>query len=116
MGASAGCSCCKASKLEAAKRHHGQAKSDQTSMRMGGRGDSVMMCDSLIETSTPCWIRTSDLRIRSPLLYPAELRGRVSAPNSSRRMRESQSHLAGNRPRIWADAAELCGLLSKNPS
>ena len=24
----------------------------------------------------PEWIRTSDLRIRSPLLYPAELRGR----------------------------------------
>ena len=25
----------------------------------------------------PGWIRTSDLRIRSPLLYPAELRGRA---------------------------------------
>ena len=28
-------------------------------------------------TSTPGWIRTTDLRIRSPLLYPAELRARV---------------------------------------
>ena len=27
--------------------------------------------------STPGWIRTTDLRIRSPLLYPAELRARV---------------------------------------
>lgn len=25
---------------------------------------------------TPSWIRTSDLRLRSPLLYPAELSGR----------------------------------------
>ncbi len=27
--------------------------------------------------NTPGWIRTSDLRIRSPLLYPAELRART---------------------------------------
>ncbi len=26
---------------------------------------------------TPSWVRTSDLRLRSPLLYPAELSGRV---------------------------------------
>ena len=29
----------------------------------------------LIRTSAPGWTRTSDLRIRSPLLYPAELQG-----------------------------------------
>ena len=28
--------------------------------------------------SAPGWIRTSDLRIRSPLLYPAELQGLAS--------------------------------------
>ncbi len=28
------------------------------------------------DPSAPGWIRTNDLRIRSPLLYPAELRGR----------------------------------------
>jgi hypothetical protein len=28
-------------------------------------------------SSAPGWIRTSDLRIRSPLLYPAELQGRA---------------------------------------
>ena len=27
---------------------------------------------------TPSWIRTSDLRLRSPLLYPAELSGHTS--------------------------------------
>ena len=26
---------------------------------------------------TPSWVRTSDLRLRSPLLYPAELSGRM---------------------------------------
>jgi hypothetical protein len=30
--------------------------------------------------SAPAWIRTRDLRIRSPLLYPAELRGRAGTP------------------------------------
>src|SRR4029077_15510144 len=33
--------------------------------------------------SAPGWIRTSDLRIRSPLLYPAELRGRGGTSESS---------------------------------
>jgi hypothetical protein len=28
-----------------------------------------------MQANAPGWIRTSDLRIRSPLLYPAELRG-----------------------------------------
>ena len=32
-----------------------------------------MMTWSLVETGTPAGIRTRDLRIRSPLLYPAEL-------------------------------------------
>ena len=36
---------------------------------MAGKGDK----------STPEWIRTTDLRIRSPLLYPAELRALVSS-------------------------------------
>ncbi len=27
---------------------------------------------------TPSWVRTSDLRLRSPLLYPAELSGHTS--------------------------------------
>ena len=26
-------------------------------------------------TGTPSWVRTSDLRLRSPLLYPTELSG-----------------------------------------
>jgi hypothetical protein len=30
------------------------------------------------ERDAPGWIRTSDLRIRSPLLYPAELQGLAS--------------------------------------
>ena len=34
-------------------------------------------CSSKRHPSTPGKIRTSDLRFRKPLLYPAELRGRV---------------------------------------
>jgi hypothetical protein len=32
-----------------------------------------------LDLSAPGWIRTSDRRIRSPMLYPAELRGLVSS-------------------------------------
>lgn len=31
----------------------------------------------LHRNGTPSWVRTSDLRLRSPLLYPAELSGRM---------------------------------------
>lgn len=31
----------------------------------------------MLKLGTPSWVRTSDLRLRSPLLYPAELSGRV---------------------------------------
>jgi hypothetical protein len=41
----------------------------------------------------PGWIRTSDLRIRSPLLYPAELRGLAG-----RRAARPQGRAAGGRP------------------
>ncbi len=34
----------------------------------------LSICNPLTVKSAPCWTRTSDLRIRSPLLYPAELR------------------------------------------
>ena len=35
-------------------------------------------------TGVPGWIRTSDLRIRNPLLYPAELRAHEKDDNSIR--------------------------------
>jgi hypothetical protein len=38
----------------------------------------------------PGWIRTSDLRIRSPLLYPAELPGRAPAGPCGRRHRDGR--------------------------
>ncbi len=43
-------------------------------------GGIVMACHflTLACLSTPEWIRTIDRRIRNPLLYPAELRARVS--------------------------------------
>jgi hypothetical protein len=31
------------------------------------------------DIGTPDWVRTSDLRLRSPLLYPTELPGRTIA-------------------------------------
>ena len=44
----------------------------------------IRACDHTTNTTpadAPGWIRTSDLRIRSPLLYPAELRGRAEPLN-----------------------------------
>lgn len=42
-------------------------------LQVADLGDDVRRPASESE-STPGWIRTNDLRIRSPLLYPAELR------------------------------------------
>ena len=49
------------------------------------KGSAEVVCKTQVDTSsrelsqpvksTPCWIRTSDLRFRKPMLYPAELRG-----------------------------------------
>src|SRR5438132_11305736 len=56
---------------------HEQIKTEVT-INSGG---SVLMPDSsvaaLMAASTPGWTRTTNLRIRSPLLYPVELRARV---------------------------------------
>ncbi len=38
---------------------------------------AVSRCHVTARRSTPGWTRTSDLRIRSPLLYPAELRAQI---------------------------------------
>lgn len=37
----------------------------------------------MLKLGTPSWVRTSDLRLRSPLLYPAELSGRVYSITNS---------------------------------
>ena len=44
---------------------------------LGARSVHAVVLIALIASvcSTPTWIRTRDLRIRSPLLYPAELPG-----------------------------------------
>ncbi len=34
--------------------------------------------ENRFHNGAPSWIRTSDLRLRSPLLYPAELSGQMS--------------------------------------
>jgi hypothetical protein len=54
----------------------------------------ALSCQSILETDAPCRIRTCDLRIRSPLLYPAELRAHACEIPRSAGARQSSG---GNR-------------------
>jgi hypothetical protein len=54
----------------------------------------ALSCQSILETDAPCRIRTCDLRIRSPLLYPAELRAHACEIPRSAGARQSSGAIA----------------------
>jgi hypothetical protein len=60
----------------------------------GGR----LRTDSSMKTGTPGRIRTCDLRIRNPLLYPAELRGRETPRDAAGRARDRTAWESRPRP------------------
>lgn len=80
-----GCLLCKPHKLTAnAKSERRKGRRDWTlnERAAGDHGDrnQLYLNTGLKRVgNAPGWIRTSDPRIRSPMLYPAELRGLVSS-------------------------------------
>ena len=66
------------------------------------------------EDGDPGWIRTNDLRIRSPLLYPAELRGQAM---SRKWLRQQASVPAFRLPAKFDPGANaLGGIPGKGPA
>ena len=63
-----------------------------------GVASGRLRTDSSMKTGTPGRIRTCDLRIRNPLLYPAELRGRETPRDAAGRARDRTAWESRPRP------------------